>query len=558
MSESQTKICTVCKNQFEIMADDFGFYEKMGVPVPNLCPECRFKRRALFRNEITLYSRKCDLCSQSIVSMYNPKSPYTIYCEKCYESDAWDPYSFGQEYDSNKSFFEQLGELLKRVPKKSTMISTSSNLGPNVNSQYTNFAGGNKDCYLIFNGGGNENVMYSRGVSFSRDTLDAYFGVNLEKCYEVVNVDQSSGVMFSQNVVGSMDSTFLLGASGCQHCFGCVNLRHKTYHFFNEPFSKEEYEKKVHEIKGSYRKMLETQKRFEEFSLKFPRRENNNLKTMGSTGDYLFESKNLRYCFETTRCEDSKYLFSIKFSKDSYDLLGFGYDSELLLECVATGYSNRVIGGFWVENSQNIEYSSHIRSSQHCFGCDGLKNVKYCILNKRYSEEEYATMRENIIEELKRRGQYGLYAPPSVAPFGYNETVGQYNIPLTKKEVLAQGFRWEDDLQITRGKETMTPEQLPDHISDVAETIVNEVLVCVGCGRNYRITTAELQFYRRMVLPIPRRCFYCRYADRLCRRGPFKFYSRNCAKCEKGIQTTYAPNRPEIVYCEECYQREVI
>jgi len=554
----ESKQCQNCHSQFTIEPDDFSFYEKMGVPAPVICPECRFKRRALFRNETTLYSRKCGLCGKFVVSSYNPKSPYTIYCEKCWESDAWDPYSFGKDYDPSRPFFEQFGELFKKVPLKSTMISTSSKLGPNVNSEYTNYAGGNKDCYFIFNGGGNENLMYSRGVSMSRDTLDSYFGINLERCYEAVNVDQSSGIQFGQNVVSSLDSIFTLNVSGLNNCFGCVNLRHKSYHFMNEPLSKEEYERRVNDVRGSYSKMQESNKKFQEFSLKFPRRENNNLKTVGSIGDYLFESKNLNHCFETTRCEDSKYLFSVKFAKDSYDVLGFGYDSELLLETVAAGYSSRIIGAFWAENSQNIEYSASMRASQNCFGCEGLKNAKFCILNKKYGEDEYKKIRAQIVEELKRTNQYGLMFPPVIAPFAYNETVAQDNLPLTKEEAVAQGYRWEDDLQMTKGKETLKPEAIPDHIKDVLESITNEVLACISCSRNYRITPAELQFYRRMILPVPRKCFFCRHQDRLHRRGPMKIYDRTCANCKKPIKTSYGPDRPEIIFCEACYQKEVI
>jgi len=40
-------------------------------------------------------------------------------------------------------------------------------------------------------------------------------------------------------------------------------------------------------------------------------------------------------------------------------------------------------------------------------------------------------------------------------------------------------------------------------------------------------------------------------------RNPRKLYTRNCDKCGKEIQTTYAPERPEIVYCENCYNKEV-
>lgn len=34
-------------------------------------------------------------------------------------------------------------------------------------------------------------------------------------------------------------------------------------------------------------------------------------------------------------------------------------------------------------------------------------------------------------------------------------------------------------------------------------------------------------------------------------------YARECAKCATQIQTSYSPDRPEIVYCEQCYLKEV-
>lgn len=61
-----------------------------------------------------------------------------------------------------------------------------------------------------------------------------------------------------------------------------------------------------------------------------------------------------------------------------------------------------------------------------------------------------------------------------------------------------------------------------------------------------------------MNLPIPRQCFYCRHQDRIKRRGPYKFWDRKCDHCGKDIKTNYAPDRKEIIYCERCYQQEVI
>ncbi len=553
----ETKTCQNCAQDFTLDIDSLNFYQKMKVSVPEICPTCRFKRRALFRNETTLYSgQKCDLCGKGIITMYNPKLPYKVYCYDCYYSEKWDPKSYGKKYDFSRPFFDQLKEFLIEVPKIATYLSHGD--GENINSEYVNMASGCKNCYLVFNTSPAEELLYSRGIKNGRDASDLYFGTNIERSYECINIQDSSGIIWGQNVVGSVDSLFILNGSGLTNCFGCVNLRNKSNCFFNEQLSSEAYKARIAEITGSYSKMEEARKKFEEFSLQFPRRENNNLKTVGSTGDYLFESKNVKDSFEVAMGEDSKYLFSSKVIKDSLGTIGYGTKSERLLECVGTGYSSNVIGSYGVEHSRDIMYSYYITNCQDCIGCDALKHGKHAIFNYEYTKEEYEKLREHITAELMAAGTHGLIMPAELAPFAYNETVAQDNFPMTKEEVLKMGFRWEDDIQMTKGKETLSPEQIPDHIKDVEDAITNEILKCLGCERNYKITEQELLFYRKMTLPIPRKCFYCRHQDRVRRRGPYKFWDRNCAHCNKAIVTNYAPLRPEIIYCEQCYQSEVL
>jgi len=66
----ETKICQNCKNPFTITPDDFSFYEKIKIPPPTFCPECRYIRRLLDRNEYNLYRRKCDATDENIISIY--------------------------------------------------------------------------------------------------------------------------------------------------------------------------------------------------------------------------------------------------------------------------------------------------------------------------------------------------------------------------------------------------------------------------------------------------------------------------------------------------------
>jgi len=122
---------------------------------------------------------------------------------------------------------------------------------------------------------------------------------------------------------------------------------------------------------------------------------------------------------------------------------------------------------------------------------------------------------------------------------------------------LVPDWRWKDNLPYTKGKETIAWDQVPQRIEDVPDSITEEVLACEATGRNYRITKQELEFYRNKKLPLPRLHPDERHKRRMALRNPRKLWKRECDKCSKEIQTTYSPERPETIYCEECYLKEV-
>ena len=169
---------------------------------------------------------------------------------------------------------------------------------------------------------------------------------------------------------------------------------------------------------------------------------------------------------------------------------------------------------------------------------------------------------------MKKEGTYGQFFPPELAPFGFNETLGYDYFPITKDWALHKGFKWQDKTTGTYGKETIKEKGMPETIGEVAEDILNEVLVCKDCKKNFRITKSELDFYKRMNLPLPHKDFECRHQDRMKKRNPRKLWHRSCMceqknhlhgaqKCENEFETSYSPDRPEMVYCETCYQQEV-
>ena len=160
---------------------------------------------------------------------------------------------------------------------------------------------------------------------------------------------------------------------------------------------------------------------------------------------------------------------------------------------------------------------------------------------------------------MKNTSEYGEFFPSSMSNFGYNETMAQEYFPLTKEEAIKNGFKWWDKLQKTTGKETLKTDQIPDSILDVKENILYEVLSCIECNRNYKIVQNEFSFYKKHLIPIPRKCFFCRNSERLKLENPMKLWHRKCMKegCNNEFETSYAPERSEIIYCESCYNKEV-
>ena len=112
----ETKNCQNCKQNFTIEPDDFSFYEKMKVPPPTWCSECRMVRRLVFRNERNLFRRKDALTGKDSFSGFPAEANLQTYENTYWHGDAWDPMDYGVDYDFSRPFFQQFYELLSKVP----------------------------------------------------------------------------------------------------------------------------------------------------------------------------------------------------------------------------------------------------------------------------------------------------------------------------------------------------------------------------------------------------------------------------------------------------------
>ncbi|MEK9130137.1 MAG: hypothetical protein AAB526_01945, partial [Patescibacteria group bacterium] len=504
-----------------------------------------------------------------------------------------DPIEYGKDYDWNKPFFEQFKELLFSVPHISILNANT------VNSDWVNQETDDKNCYLNVGGHFNEDSAYNTYELYGKDCFDNFLILQCELCYENIFCKRCYKTLFSQNCFDCLDTIFSYDCRNCQNIFGCAGLRHKQYYIFNKPYSKEDYQEFFKKNSLTFHKnFFSLKEKARKIWLSVPYRDTLIVKSVNSWGNFIDESKNAKNCWNGEKIEDSKYLFITGWIKDSYDCSCVAF-TELSYEIASsTGFYNskfclfNLTGGAPGKMSCfNLEYCYGVVGSNNCFGCVNLKNKEYCILNKQYSKEEYEELVPKIIEHMNEMPyiskiqnakvstygrstaggknqnkekiktkeivyQYGEFFPIEFSLFGYNETAAQDYYPLNKKEALEKGYSWSDyESDI---KYDFSDYQIPDDISEVKDDILDKILKCEITGRAYKIIPMELEFYRRMRLPIPKKFPLQRHKERILQLPPRKLFQRQCQKCQKEIQTVYDLDRPEIVYCEKCYLAEVV
>jgi len=542
----QTKACTRCKQSFEITDQDILFLDKLSptiawqkynLPVPDMCPLCRQQQRCAFRNRRNLYKRKCDLTGRPIISMYSPDKPYKIYYNKDYETK-FDAIDYAKEIDLTRSMLTQLKELQLQVPRFHSAVVTDTM----ENAEYVNGSHGTKDSYLSFSVTECEKVYYCEGIYRSVNCIDCYHVHDCELCYECIESSKMYKSIGCNYCVNCSHCTLCFDCENCQNCFGCVNQVGKSYCIFNQQYSKEDYAKEL----AKYIYSEDMKKQFHDFQLKFPHKYARLVNTENSTGDDLINAKNCINCFGLEDAEDMRHCFFLNEVKSCMDMLYYGTNLERWYRSVTAGGNAQNIY-FCMEcykNCSNLYYCDNcVENVRNCFACIGLKNKEFCIFNKQYTRQEYEKLIPQIIEKMKSDWERWMFLPPSYSPFGYNESLANEHFPLNKKQAQELWFNWMD------------AEYAIDAPKDLQAN--PEIVVCEVTGKPFRLIKQELEFYKKLWLPLPHRHPNQRHKERFAQVNLKRLRDRKCDKCWVDIKTTYSPERKEIVYCEACYNKEV-
>lgn len=547
--------CRISGSQFIIDTKDQAYYKKIGVPLPTLCPNERQRRRMSWRNETSLYHRKCDLCNKQIISIYHAGSPYTVYCNDCWWSDKWDPMNYGQEFDFSRSFFEQMHELQLKVPRLALFQKN------NLNSDFTNHTENIKNCYLCTDTANSQDIYYSKWVTNCQDLTDCAHIDQSQLCIEVQY--QEKGYMNIYNFFSdfSIESAFIYNCTNCTHCFMCTNLQRKKYCIRNKQFTKEEYEKFMSEINlGSHEQLTKCKQEYHEMIAKAHKRANLQTLCEDCEGDCMYKSKSVKDSYDIFESWDCRYCYESGNLKDCYDVYESAFNCELQYECHGNNRGQFLKFGHVAYDMDNSDYVDTCHNSSYLFGCVSLRRKQYCILNKQYSEEDYRAIREKIIEHMKMplqgkshasaQPEWGEFFPTKYSPFAYNETMASLYFPTSKEDVLRMGWHWKEDDEVSAYQGD--PYQLPDNIKDTPDEVCKKILKCEVSGKFYKIIPQELSLYRKLNMALPRRAPHQRHMDRLGIRNPWGLWEQSCGNCQKNIRAPYLPGT-HIVYCEECF-----
>ncbi len=575
------KICLQCNTKFQITENDNSFYRRISVPPPTFCPDCRCARRMVHRNERNLFRRKCDITGKNIISIYREDCPYTICDKDYYFSDLFDPFAYGKNYNPNKKFFEQFYEFAKKVPMSSLFVQTSNNC------EYNQDMSNSDNCYLCSRTHDSQNMFYMYRGNKSSNCMDSFQAVEAsEFLYECVNVANSSNSQFLHSCEKCSDSAFLYNCVGCVDCFMCTDQRGKQCYYKNQQYSREEYKKILDSYNlSTYEGQQKALKEFEDFMKKFPRKNLTIIRSDNVSGDGIFDSKDCKDVYNIRNSQNCSYVWDSMFYSDSMDAYS-GARVELVYEATATTdhSSNCHFCVRIYKGSRDCEYSWFLRNCSNCFGCISLQNKEYCIFNVQYSKEDYFTLLEQIKTQMKKDGEYGEFFPFYISPFPYNDTVAHEYFPKNKDWAENIGMKW-GDLADKNYTVTLIHNDLPNSINDVTDEILKETISCSdegscehGCTKAFRIVADELAYYRRRGIPLPRKCPNCRYYRRLAYRNPTKLRDIVCMcngassvnglyqntiahshdnACDKRIQTTIRSEDNAIIYCDECYKKEV-
>lgn len=546
-----------CEGEFAIEDGDIEFLKLFRSPPSKYCPTCRRMQRFVHMGVMRLFKHSCKAPghNESVISVLPTECPFPVYDYAYYGSAAFDPLEFGKAYEKGESPLAQLFSLRRIFPMPSFLNRDPSS----VNCDYTNGGRGSKNCYFTSGVFNSEDVWYSALVNGSKEVMTSRSIRACDTIYETLGGEHLYRTAYAYFSKDCSDSSLIFDCRNCTNCFGCVNLRSKSYYIFNEPKTKEEYEAFMATKPLGHRAFQEHHEKFWMLVKSLPMNASRNVAVENVSGVLLENSRNLVDATDCRKAEHVRHADGALSHKDSMDILFSGGSEQIYQSTNVGSSSNMVKFSISSKYTTDSEFVFNSKNLNNCFMCFGLENKSYCVLNRQYSPEEYWSLVDSIKSEMLMRGEYGEHPSIIFSAQAYNFSLAGLYYPLSEETIRKLGGFVAKEPDTNAGSlETVLAENLPDMIDQTDDSILSKAIICEKTGRPFRILPTELIFYRKMSVPLPRVHPSVRF-DELYRLSPtgLRYYA-TCVICEKAIQSIFNPKDGYTLYCESCYQQEVV
>lgn len=415
---------------------------------------------------------------------------------------------YGQDYDSSQGFFDQFATLFQTVPSPATIQQMAGE-----KSDYADVVVESRNTYLSnIVIGGSEEIYYSFSVVLaSRNVFSSVRIRRSENIYGSFGIDNSQNVFYSKYIKDSNNIYLSSNLVGCQDCILCEDLQNKSHHIQNIAYSPEEYTKKKQEL-------LKNKALFETFYARIhalPK----NVNTHKSEGKLLVGCENVTQAISVNDIKQSRnVMFGWEGENyyDSFDFWASPWDFYGLISW-GTGSTHLYCSNL-IENCSNVFYSSNCNTSHHLFGCIGLKNKSYCILNKQYSKADWEAKVTEIMEDMDRAWVLWEFFPDSLNPFYYNHSLAGLMHPLSETQADTLWLLYQNEtLSSDTQQNIVSAKDLPSYYDadgNISASIT-EVTIEDADGKYYTILSQELAFLNKYSLPIPSKHWLTRISKQM-------------------------------------------
>lgn len=444
--------------------------------------------------------------------------------------------SLGRPYDSSRSVFDQMLPLRLQVP-----LAATYNVRDPQNS-ISLLSYGDVNSYFVIACRSKES-FYSSDAFDVEQVAETFMIKNTSKSFRLIYCERLYNVRVAMNCFDCSNSAYLFDCRNCEYCFGAANQRSKTYLWFNEQLTREEWERRRAEVDLSRRSVYEAN--LQKFSALVDAAfwpEGFNEKAPNCTGEYLRNCDHCTSAFASDGAKDSEWIcYSYGKTERNYLCCGAVDGSDNYFSATVPDSSNCLFG-MNLSRCLNVEYCIACLNCENCFGCVGLNRKTFCIFNQQYSEVDYWIKLDEIKCAMLDSGEYGEFYPTSFASTYPRESVSGINLGMTQEDIAKYHFPDFDPESAGAigelGDVTLLkdPALIPDAIADVnVDEWGGVALLDKQMGRRFAFLKHELTFYKEQKIAPPTRHFIHRVDSLYHTANLFLLEETHCAKCGKKL-----------------------